>query len=589
MNSSVKRGVSTGPAHRPRPLALLSNHGGALPGLITRAWAPPTAEGFQQRSGRTSLHTRRSSDGPAEPRRVRWAPLGPRPLGLLSLEGSPGSGAETPGPQSRLQRRQQRGHQVRSAALAGRGQPPDGPFLPPLLPPPPSLGEGEPPRLARGTPTSRPLPPVLGPAPAGSSLKTAEHIGAPHSELPGTASPIRQPGSCPASWGRSSRPAHGRLTGSSLGQVPHGGETFQTLLRHGPRSRCVNLLLLSLLTLRLSPASGGRPWQEGRPDAEDGAPVGAASPAQPGRAPKPFAYVKPMRRETSTSVEPARPAQRGRGRHRGSSQRTGRGGGRGTGPHPHVELDNRDEPGHPVEPEARRTPSLPLTQAAGQGYRLQGPGPLGDLLGVRHQGLPNAYGHLSLCWVCTLGLSLDSHANALWHLPVRSATALRPLLSASLSLTWAFPFLSLPPPPPKAEPPLVLSRLSLQAPPRIPAGPRSAPTGWTGLRDKSVNWICRSQGANAVLRQGEQTLGNTGEKHESCAGMRVTCVDGTGKNRQGRQSLPGIDIPSKPRGHALSSPSTRPNLEFCSQSAHRRGWGEHRGAAQGPETQSHGT
>ncbi|XP_032315332.1 proline-rich protein 20G [Camelus ferus] len=145
-----------------------------------------------------------------------------------------------------------------------------------------------------------------------------------------------------------------------------------------------------------APGHGGRPWQEGRPDAEDGAPVGAASPALPGRAPKPFAYVKPMRRETSTSVEPARPAQRGRGRHRGNSQRTGRGGGRGTGPHPHVELDNRDEPGHPVEPEARRTPSLPFTQAAGQGYRLQGPGPLGDLLGVRHQGLPNAYGYWDL-------------------------------------------------------------------------------------------------------------------------------------------------------------------------------------------------
>ncbi|XP_045668370.1 proline-rich protein 20G [Ursus americanus] len=138
----------------------------------------------------------------------------------------------------------------------------------------------------------------------------------------------------------------------------------------------------------------------------------ADGPMKPGHPLKPFAYVKPMRYETPAFT--AHHGERGQGHHGGRSQQAVRCHLRGIDlrrdpglqvrprrilrPRLRVDGDHGEEPSHHMEPEARRTPSFPLTEATTvHGDGLQGPGLCTIQPGSGVQVLPHASGY----WVLT--------------------------------------------------------------------------------------------------------------------------------------------------------------------------------------------
>ncbi|XP_022377059.1 proline-rich protein 20A-like [Enhydra lutris kenyoni] len=140
--------------------------------------------------------------------------------------------------------------------------------------------------------------------------------------------------------------------------------------------------------------------------------VEADGSVKPGHPSKPFAYVKPIRYETPAFT--AHHGERTQSHRGGRSQERMRTLFRATDLHRdhglqvrprrmlrpgrRVDQDHSEEPSHHVEPEARRAPSFPLTEAATlHGDGLQGLG-LGTIQrGGGLQALPDASGY----WVLT--------------------------------------------------------------------------------------------------------------------------------------------------------------------------------------------
>lgn len=102
--------------------------------------------------------------------------------------------------------------------------------------------------------------------------------------------------------------------------------------------------------------------------------------AEQGHPSKPFAYMRPMRRETPDFTGSTHCARRGQGLHEEKNQRAERGHQRWAGLHKdtslqvgpihllrqdmHIELNHHEEPNCHVEPEVRQTPSFPHIETA---------------------------------------------------------------------------------------------------------------------------------------------------------------------------------------------------------------------------------